>query len=147
MSESDRDCVEVQRKTLEMCMAHAMSQVQLDLLGARYDIRMDDEAHCLVAHIQGYVWAEQIQDDTASLTVEWPATVWQAFKERWFPRSWLRRWPVKLSSRTTVHRFVVKATLPAYKPVATPQFGPIVLKAESPGQFRFRGDKPQETDE
>jgi hypothetical protein len=30
---------------------------------------------------------------------EWPATWWQHFKQRWFPRWALRRWPVKMEVR------------------------------------------------
>lgn len=32
--------------------------------------------------------------------VEWPATWWEHLKERWFPRWALRRWPVRMESKT-----------------------------------------------
>lgn len=30
--------------------------------------------------------------------VRWPRNWWQAFKERWFPDWWIRRWPVQYST-------------------------------------------------
>jgi len=36
----------------------------------------------------------------ATKTVSYPATWWDAFKRRWFPASWLRRWPVRFESVT-----------------------------------------------
>jgi hypothetical protein len=44
--------------------------------------------------------------------VEYPATWWEAFKARWFPRWALKRWPVKL---TTV-RVEARALLPDIPP-------------------------------
>lgn len=39
-------------------------------------------------------------------TVEWPANWWQHFRERWFPRRWLRRWPVRYACRVFDSRLV-----------------------------------------
>lgn len=33
-------------------------------------------------------------------TVRYPADWWQALKERWFPRKWQKRWPVKYTEDT-----------------------------------------------
>lgn len=143
---SPDNSIEAKSILLERFMVCAANLISVDALEVMASTELRYEAESVAAMLQAYIWAEEIQDDTASLTVEWPATVWQAFKERWFPRAWLRRWPVKLASRTTTHRFVVKATLPEYKYIPQPQFGRVVLKATSPGSFRFRGDKP-ETDE
>jgi hypothetical protein len=132
----------VERRILERMALHSQNRIALDLLEPRVDTRLDFSCDEMIVHLQGYVWAEEIQNDTASLTVEWPATVWQAFKERWFPRSWLRRWPVKTLSRTTSHRFVVKAKLPEYKYVAPRECGQAVICVQDPGTVVFRGDKP-----
>lgn len=142
---NDNDTVVTASRALERFVMHSMVHIPLDVLEPRFNVQLRREADALVGHLRAYVWAEEIQDDTATLTVEWPATVWQAFKERWFPRSWLRRWPVKTISRSVSYRFVVKATLPEFKYMAPPEFGRVVLKSMlTPGETRFRGDLPQE---
>lgn len=34
------------------------------------------------------------------IEVQYPADWWQALRERWFPKWWLRRWPVQYTVRT-----------------------------------------------
>ena len=51
----------------------------------RYDLE------AMVVRLRKYVWSERLADET----VRWPATWWDAFKDRWFPRWALRRWPVR----------------------------------------------------
>ncbi len=36
--------------------------------------------------------------ESPELEERWPADWWQAFRERWFPAWWLRRWPVRYKS-------------------------------------------------
>lgn len=142
MRTEDVTSLAYKKVVLERMMYHSVEHIDPCVLEPRFNIVEDFSVGGLIASMRGYVWAEEIQDDTASLTVEWPATVWQAFKDRWFPRWALRRWPVKLASRTTTHRFIVRATLPEYKYVA-PVESAVVFKATGPGSFRFRGDKPE----
>ncbi len=42
------------------------------------------------AQITGYLWGE----DAYSTTISYPLNWWQAFKDRWFTRRMLARWPV-----------------------------------------------------
>lgn len=123
-------------------MLTSMMRVHLDVLEAKSNVALAHDADALVVRLQGYVWAEEIQNETASLTVEWPASVWQAFKDRWFPAWALRRWPVKLASSTQIFKFTVKATLPDYKYIA-PGGSRVVIKAFGDAPYRFRGDKPE----
>ena len=41
--------------------------------------------------VRGFLWSEQ----AGVAEVVYPADWWQAFKERWLPKRWLRRWPVR----------------------------------------------------
>lgn len=62
----------------------------------------------LAIEIQSRICGEQV----GQITLRAPADWWQHFKERWAPRWWLRRWPVRY--RTQVAD--VKAVFPDYAP-------------------------------
>lgn len=46
--------------------------------------------------------------------LERPATLWQAFRERWMPTWWLRRYPVLME------RYTLSAIYPTFNPMAKP---------------------------
>lgn len=48
---------------------------------------------CIELYIRGYVWAEN--ESLKHQEVKYPFDWWEAFKERWFPRFLLKRYPVK----------------------------------------------------
>ena len=63
----------------------------------RFDGRTTTEAEwcydldAMAVRLKRYVLSERLADETVS----WPATWWDAFKDRWFPHWALRRWPVQ----------------------------------------------------
>lgn len=90
----------------------------------RRDFFTDD----VIVDLRGYVWAQRIQNETAILTVEYPATWWQHFKQRWFPRWARRRWPVRMQTKTREYEFTCHALHPGFKYEAPKQLGPVVIK-------------------
>ena len=47
----------------------------------------------LILQMASYVHA--MPKERITIFKQWPADWWQAFRERWFPKWWLRRWPVR----------------------------------------------------
>ena len=47
-----------------------------------------------------------------TVNVSWPAGPWQFFKHRYFPRWFLRRWPVKWERHTETVKFVARILYP-----------------------------------
>jgi hypothetical protein len=66
----------------------------------------------IVLRLTGHVLGRKLEP----VEVRWPDDWWQAFRERWFPRWWLARWPV----RFRVHRVEFRELYPDFKP-ALPQ--------------------------
>jgi hypothetical protein len=63
----------------------------------------------MAVRLEKYVMSERLADEA----VRWPATWWDAFKERWAPRWWLRRWPAKYDHADfTVYRGYPDVSLP-----------------------------------
>ena len=58
-------------------------------LEARFDLEIQDLLIQLRAFFAG------VPKDRIEVHKKWPRNWWQAFRERWFPRRWLRRWPVQ----------------------------------------------------
>jgi hypothetical protein len=70
---------------------------------------LEFDTDCMVARLEQYVLSERLADEC----VVWPATWWDAFKERWFPWWWLRRWPAKHAHADfTVYRGYPDISLP-----------------------------------
>jgi len=66
---------------------------QVGLQGAEIFTEVDHYTRSLIIGLRGYVWAED--EKARHVEVRYPKTWWQHFKLRWFPRSWLKRWPVQ----------------------------------------------------
>lgn len=70
-----------------------------------------------------YAWAERIQHEEQlvhhEFHVDMPVDWWQHFKERWFPRWAIRRWPVRTKRHTEIAETKVKfechALLPGFR--------------------------------
>ncbi len=58
--------------------------------------------------IRGYLWSEEVDETGISYPQDW----WQAFKDRWFTRRMLARWPVIFTNITVSTR----ALYPGFKP-------------------------------
>lgn len=56
----------------------------------------DERLRALVLTLTSCV--AQNKKEPIDISEQWPCDWWQAFKERWFPRWALRRWPVRYKS-------------------------------------------------
>lgn len=63
---------------------------------------------CLAMKVRGFIWSEQHQH----IEIKYPRDWWQAFKERWFSKRMLERWPVEYK----MHNIDVKTLYPNYRP-------------------------------
>jgi len=89
-------------------------------LGNEFGQRMDDiefSKHVffttdeIYTRIKGYVFAEK--ESVKRQEIKYPLDWWQAFKERWFGKLLLKRWPVLYK----VVILDVRVLYPCYKPV------------------------------
>ena len=62
---------------------------------ARFDL-LEDSANKLVARLSAFVYGLEV--DRIVVNKQWPATWWDAVKERWFPNWAKQRWPVRWDS-------------------------------------------------
>jgi len=72
-----------------------------------------EEAERLILTLDLQLYSDKFASKT--LTVRYPATWVQAFKERWAPAWWLRRWPVGYEAQTmtlTAHDVVANVKMP-----------------------------------
>lgn len=75
------------------------------------------------AHVRedmvGNIWACLTQEllggcvENVDIERRWPSDWWQAFKERWFPKWWLKRWPVNYQT-ISVHRRIHTRVCPHF---------------------------------
>lgn len=62
--------------------------------------------HCmrqLIVEVQAFIAAKEHKSLVKSSSIQLPADWWQYFRERWFPRWWLRKHPVKMMTIEQVH--------------------------------------------
>jgi len=118
------DRVPIERRLLEKVRISVENEVPRETL-------IDMTVECIEDRIvgrfryqlRGYLWGERIGKQSC----EWPADWWQHFKQRWFPRWALRRWPVMMARRD----FVAKALYPDYKAFSPEQrIALAMMKAE-----------------
>ncbi len=89
---------EIERVTLDLLRVAAQRQIGLNKLAfLRNNLeiyaRVDDCNRRLVIELMSHVLAGPTQ--TVTLTLAVPADWWQAVRERFLPKWWLRRWPVR----------------------------------------------------
>jgi hypothetical protein len=60
--------------------------------------------------VRGFVYAEE--ESVRRFEIHYPSSWWQHFKQRFFFKRMLRKWPVK----ETVHRVDVEAIYPEFRP-------------------------------
>lgn len=99
----------VQEVTLEKIKVAIMQRVSNQLLDAVVDINeVESFVHNAVdLRLQGYIWGETGKTET----IKYPATWRDAFKERWFPKWLLRRYPVNYQ----VHEISARTLYPNFK--------------------------------
>jgi len=82
---------------------------------------LEHAAGDIIAQVRGFVWGERVD----ALSISHPSDWWQAFKDRWFPRWLLKKYPVKF----TKHCFDVRALYPNFKPsVPTEKYNLMVVE-------------------
>ena len=97
---------------------------------AFHDLRIEqymDVATNMMLDLSAYVWAQKLQDEQVALSVSYPSTWWQHFKQRWFPKWALAKWPVRKTEVTRTHRFKTLALLPEFKYEAPRDCGEAVI--------------------
>jgi hypothetical protein len=96
---------------VHLATQQAMSQREIENLGplTQIDLYTTYIADTLVWNLKTYILG--LEDEKIVCHREWPEDWWQALRERWFPRWWLRRWPVLVKVH---HREIVsfKAVCP-----------------------------------
>jgi hypothetical protein len=79
----------VELKALEIGLQQMLSS---ELLGTNVKIVQDILYNGVRVAIRGFVWAEN--ESVRRQEVKYPRDWWQAFKERWFPKWLLEKYPV-----------------------------------------------------
>jgi hypothetical protein len=70
-----------------------ISKRQFDLFcGANIRAFVEGRADVMVIELEAYVLG--MPKERIAVHERYPLDWWQAFRERWFPKWWLRRWPV-----------------------------------------------------
>lgn len=90
----------------------------------------------MMISLHGYIWAEVLE--AVEEEISYPSDWWQAFKQRWFPKALLRRWPVRM--RVVHVKLERLATYPKFKPYGVEE--PQVIKVR-----RLREEDETESDD
>lgn len=80
---------------IKLAAVRAMPDGMHDVLAnATFKTKHQWMADCLVGEMRAYVWGMNEQRIRAA----WPADWWEAVKQRFAPKWFLRRWPVRFDS-------------------------------------------------
>jgi hypothetical protein len=102
------DRADVTRVELEAMKIGMEQVVSSELLDARVGYQRDLFGNIRFA-LRGFVWAEK--DSVQRQEIKYPRDWWQAFKERWFPKRLLEKYPVDYHVVT----LDVRAIYPTFK--------------------------------
>lgn len=80
-----------------------------EILGAQLEVIVQQELDQIALQVTRSFAA--VGRQMVSVHRSWPATWWDAFKERWFPGWWLRRWPAEYQ-KLDIERLVYAAVCP-----------------------------------
>jgi hypothetical protein len=109
---------------VDMVIETDMAKIQQTIFGAEVrfhavpDLRVEQcyhELQNLVIRLSAAVWSEVVQDETVYLTIETPATCWQHFKQQYFPKWALKKWPVITEKKTQSYDFKTIALFPEFR--------------------------------
>lgn len=81
-----------------------------ELIDASVDIARDYLTNHIAVEIRGYIWSEK--ETVQKQSVSFPSNWKESFKQRWFSRWMLAKWPVKY----TKFCVDVKAIYPEFRP-------------------------------
>lgn len=98
---------EIQLEKIKLAFVEKVSN---ELLGAVVDIAdVEDDfiRNMTTLRIQGYLWGELGE----TRTISYPATWWDAVKQRWFPRWLLVRYPTRFQH----HEITLKTLYPEFR--------------------------------
>jgi hypothetical protein len=99
---SPTDHLQYEHVALETVRFHLQKMLSMRDLAVRVDAHaaMDHTIRAMVFDLEAVLIGKKYQMDTvtASACVTVPADWWQALRERWFPKFWLRRWPVRMKT-------------------------------------------------
>lgn len=101
---------EMRRIALKKIETYAVGLIDPLLLDASVDTIRSMVCDQLELRVRGFILAEE--DSLRHVEIRYPATWWQHFKQRWFPKRWLKRWPV----REMVHTVDVEVIYPYFRP-------------------------------
>ena len=90
-------------------------------------LEVQDMGDHVLAQIVFTVYGQKHGEETVSFHSRYPSDWWQHFKQRWFPRWALRRWPVRLKhdlQEVTLSKYTfypqVVASSPSHRVIADP---------------------------
>ena len=78
------------------------------LMGMEVKVWEDMVTSTFIAALRGFLLGEDVREEV----ITYPATWWDAVKQRWFPRWALKRWPVTLER----HIWNTKCVYPEFQP-------------------------------
>jgi len=132
---------DIRQIVLERMKLYLRREVDLESIAgvrdsAKFYAHLDEYTRRLVLEMRAYVLAGEKVTEETSTTLTWPADWWQAFRARWFPRWWLRRWPVRHEVRVVTTKTTIVRTCPHLSIPARPHSGAQVhLTWLVPGQM------------
>ncbi len=102
--------VQFSKRTLERLQLNSATMVDMAFLqSAEIETVLEDVADRFVLQLRAHIWGEHV--DTVEL--KHPADWWQAFRERWFPKRWLKKHPVQYTRKVVDLRAVYPGFVPA----------------------------------
>uniref|UniRef100_A0A6M3K119 Uncharacterized protein n=1 Tax=viral metagenome TaxID=1070528 RepID=A0A6M3K119_9ZZZZ len=96
------------KEKLERYIAGCVQTMEKEFFDCGVDITYDRMREKIILTIKAYVLA----DNFKHYERKWPKDWWQAFKERWFPKWILHKWPVVYNELIVD----VRALYPEYRP-------------------------------
>ena len=98
---------EIQLEKIKLAIAEKVSEQMMDHLVSIEAVGDDFICNRLTLIIRGYIWGESGKTQT----IRYPATWWDAVKERWFPIWLLSRYPATYRE----HEISLKTLYPNFK--------------------------------
>jgi len=98
----------IELKRIEYIVASRISKDDYLRYGG---IVVEGAAEDIIIKVKSFVYG--VDEATRRVEIRYPADWWEAFKERWFPRWLLKRYPVKYHEETVEAREIYPTVGPA----------------------------------
>ena len=95
--------------------------------------RFDEAIQSWACQLSGWIWKEDLRKESQDVIFIHPATWWDMFKERFFPKIWLTAYPINYvttKKRITMSKAVVYPKLALIIPEGAEKFTDHVLKVD-----------------